>query len=99
MSSAREELESSKLLHEADTERLVSSVRVLTRDCDRLLQEKEQEKQHSSRSHTDLKQEHKQEITRLRASLGNMQGELEVGKGRKKEQKEKKKQKDGQGNK
>ena len=92
MSSAREEVESCRLLHEADTERLVSSVRVLTRDCDRLLLQKEQEKQHNSRSHTDLKQEFEQEVTRLRASLENMQGELEVGGGRE-EKKEKKKEK------
>ena len=43
--------------HEGEEERLVESVRVLTMDNDRLLQEREREKALNSRSYTELKQE------------------------------------------
>jgi len=57
---------------------LVESVRVLTMDNDRLLQEREREKANNSRSYTELKQEFEGEVTRLKASISCLQAELEV---------------------
>ena len=64
--------------HEGEEERLVESVRVLTMDNDRLLQEREREKALNSRSYTELKQEFEGEVTRLKASISCLQAELEV---------------------
>ena len=64
--------------HQGEEERLVESVRVLTMDNDRLLQEREREKANNSRSYTELKQEFEGEVTRLKASISCLQAELEV---------------------
>ena len=56
----------------------MESVRVLTIDNDRLLQEREREKANNSRSYTELKQEFEGEVTRLKASISCLQAELEV---------------------
>jgi len=53
-------------------------VRILTLDNDRLLQEREREKATNSRSHTELKQEFQEELTRLQASVSCLQAELEL---------------------
>merc|ERR1712037_318159 len=76
--AAQEEAEREREQHQGEEERLVESVRVLTMDNDRLLQEREREKANNSRSYTELKQEFEGEVTRLKASISCLQAELEV---------------------
>jgi hypothetical protein len=75
---AREQTETSRTQHVEEKKLLVDSVRVLSADNARLLEEREREKQLSSKSQTELQQEFQGEVTRLQATVSSLQTELEL---------------------
>jgi len=58
-------------------EKLIESVRVLSFDNDRVLQEREKETSDASKSHTEIKEDYEEQILKLGATIACLKSEIE----------------------